>query len=297
MRRRKPFKVKILFFLFMIFIGIMISYKKLENSQIKITNKEFVHLITDNTFSEGENTLLENLAVKTLEITNPIRLMNKDYQKYLYFQETDVVMEETSPKIYLYNTHQTEEYASSSYAEFSVNPTVIMNNYILEDVFNKNGYKTIVEESSIKAILNDHQWNYAESYQASRLLLEESIKKYPSLEYFIDIHRDSLAKDKTTITIENTDYAKILFIIGMENPSYQKNLELTEKINEKLSAYYPNLSKGIYRKSGAGVNGVYNQDFSSNTILIEIGGYQNTTTEILNSSLAFARCFLEVINE
>ena len=89
----------------------------------------------------------------------------------------------------------------------------------------------------------------------------------------------------------------MLFIVGLENKDYQKNLEFTEKIDNKIKEYYPGLSKGIYKKSGPGVNGVYNQDFNEHTILIEVGGYDNTTTEVLNTDLAFARCFLEVINE
>jgi stage II sporulation protein P len=64
-----------------------------------------------------------------------------------------------------------------------------------------------------------------------------------------------------------------------------------------MNELYPNLSKGIYKKGGPGVNGVYNQDFSPYTILIEIGGYENTTNEVLNTVLAFSKCFMETINE
>ena len=39
-----------------------------------------------------------------------------------------------------------------------------MNDYILEDIFNKNGYSTLVEERSIKEILNQNNWKYANSY-------------------------------------------------------------------------------------------------------------------------------------
>ena len=172
-----------------------------------------------------------------------------------------------------------------------------MNDYILEDIFNKNGYKTIVEEESIKNILNNNNWNYSYSYKASRTLLEKRILEYPTLKYFIDIHRDSLSREKTTINIDGKDYAKVIFLIGLENENYEKNLEFTEKINNKLNEYYPNLSKGIYKKSGPGVNGVYNQDFNEHTILIEIGGNENTTSEVLNTTLAFSKVFMEVINE
>ena len=54
---------------------------------------------------------------------------------------------------------------------------------------------------------------------------------YKSLKYYIDIHRDSITKDKTTVIINNKSYAKILFLIGLENPNYQENLIFTEKLN------------------------------------------------------------------
>ena len=42
-----------------------------------------------------------------------------------------------------------------------------MNNYILEDIFNKNNYKTIVEENSIKDILNKNNLKQYKSYNAT----------------------------------------------------------------------------------------------------------------------------------
>ena len=291
----KKLKRKVLFILTMFLIGISISYKYLEKSKITLSDKEIINLIINNSFQDN-NYLLERFITKTIESTNPIKKMNKMYKNYL-LDNTISTSKELEPIIYLYNTHQSEGYASSNYAEFSINPTVIMNNYILEDIFTKQGYPTLVEESSIKEILKKNNWPGYNSYKASRILLDNSITNHSSLKYFIDIHRDSLSKDKTTIQIGDKSYAKVLFIVGLENKDYQKNLAFTEKINSKLNEYYPGLSKGIYKKSGPGVNGVYNQDFNEYTILIEIGGYDNTTTEVLNTDLAFARCFLEVINE
>lgn len=298
-KNKKKKKLKFFFFISMFILGIYIGYKNLEKSRLKITDKALVDLVVKNTFIDDDN-ILEKIVDKTLKISNPIKLLNKDYNKYLNNTTNEIKSVSNlnkNPQIYIYNTHQTEEYQSSTYAEFSINPTVVMNDYILEDIFNKNNLKTIVEERKIKDILNENNWRYSNSYKASRLLLEDAIIKYPTLEYFIDVHRDSLKKDKTSITIDNKDYAKVLFLIGLENKNYQENLALTEKINQKINEYYPGLSKGIYKKGGPGVNGVYNQDFSPKTILVEMGGYENTTTEILNTTIAFARCFMEVINE
>lgn len=283
------------FFLFVMFIsGLVINYKIFEKSKYTITDKEFTNLIINTTFTSDKD-ILEKVTNKIIELSKPIKLLNKEYTKNINIIKTS--KEEEKPIIYLYNTHQTEEYKPSDFIEFSINPTVIMNNYILEDIFNKNDYKTLVEEESIRDILKENNWKYVNSYKASRILLERRIVENPTLKYFIDIHRDSLPKDKTTITIEGKDYAKVVFIVGMENNNYQSNLEFTTRINNKIEEKYPGLTKGIYKKGGNGVNGVYNQDFSPKTILIEIGGYENNTTEVLNTSIAFSKCFLEVINE
>lgn len=294
-RKLKRIKLKLLFILIMTSLGIYINYKLFEKSKLKLKDKEIIDLIVNNTYTYDNTNLFEHIINKTLEVSDPIKLMNKDYNNYLIKEEKHIDVKE--PMIYLYNTHQTEEYKTSELIDFTITPTVMINNYILEDIFNKNNYQTIVEEESISNILNENNWKYVNSYKASRILMENSIIKYPTLKYFIDIHRDSLTRDKTTIEIGGKSYAKVIFIVGLENENYQENLNFTEKINNKLDEYYPNLSKGIYKKGGEGVNGVYNQDFSKYTILIEIGGYENTTTEVLNTTLAFSKCFLEVINE
>lgn len=295
---KKNKKLKFLFFFLMFIFGMFVSYKNLEKSKIEIADKELVNLVVSSSYTNDDG-ILERIMNEALKASNPIKLLNKDYNKYVTktIEDKKVSNEEENPIIYIYNTHQTEEYAPSNYAEFSINPTVVMNDYILEDIFNKNGYKTLVEERSIKEVLNNNGWRYANSYQASRIFLEDSIVKHPSLKYFIDVHRDSLKKEKTTISINNKNYAKIVFLIGTENSNYQANLSFTEKINNKLNSLYPGLSKGIYKKGGEGVNGVYNQDFSPTTILVEMGGYENTTTEVLNTTIAFSKCFLEVLNE
>lgn len=297
-KKLKKLKVKILFILVMTSLGIFINYKVFEKSKLKLKDKEVIDLVINNTYTYDNTNIFEKIIDKTLEASNPIKILNKDYNKHLV-KEEKIIQEEDkkNPVIYLYNTHQTEEYKTSDLIDFTIYPTVMINDYILEDIFNKNNYQTVIEESSISDILKENNWKYSNSYKASRILMENSILKYPTLKYFIDIHRDSLTRDKTTVEIDGKSYAKILFIVGLENPSYQDNLAFTEKINNKIDEYYPNLSKGIYKKEGPGVNGVYNQDFSKNTILIEIGGYENTTVEVLNTTLAFSKCFLEVINE
>lgn len=277
----------ILIFLFGIIIGLI---------NIEITNKDFINILVDYSLPKTKKELSYKLLTSKISNykENTLNYLNKNLRQR---KSIPVIKESKDPLIYIYNTHQTEEYETSTILDYSIKPTVTISNYILEEIFNKNKLYTYVEEANIKEILNKNSWNYSYSYKATRILLEQRKQEYPTLKYFIDIHRDSITKDKTTVIINNKSYAKILFLIGLENPNYQENLLFTEKLNNKINQKYPNLTKGIYKKGGPGVNGVYNQDFSKYLILVEMGGYQNTPIEVLNSSLALAECFMEVINE
>lgn len=289
MKKRK--KKKSIYLIFLFLLTIYLTYNYLDTKTINIEQKELVKYI----LNKDKTSYLVN-KLSTLFI--PKNFLKKTYytneKKKKLEKELTITKE---PIIYIYNSHQTEEYMPTSFVEYSVRPTVEMNNYILEEKFEKEGFTTYVEEERIKEILNKNNWNYAGSYLASRTLLEKRKQEYPSLKYFIDVHRDSLPKSRTTVTINEKDYATILFIVGLENKNYQENLSFTEKINNKLNEKYPNLSKGIYKKEGEGVNGVYNQDFSPRTILVEMGGPENSIEEVLNTSLAFSDCFLEVIKD
>lgn len=288
-RKKRNFKVPILFIIMvLVLVG---TFKFLEKTDISIDDKRLVKIL----LKSYEKKKMFNIDVPK----DPVFYLQNNYieKTFQEIKEEKPEIVNKEPLIYIYNSHQTEEYKASTFAEYDVRPSVMMADYILEEVFQKNSYPTIVEERRISEVLANNNWKYVYSYRASRVFLEDVIVMHPSLKYFIDVHRDSLEHDRTYINIEGKDYARTIFLIGLENEGYEENLAFTEKINNKLNEKYPGLSKGIYKKGGPTVNGVYNQDFSNRAILIEIGGYESTTTEVLNSTLAFAECFLEVINE
>lgn len=288
-RKKRNFKVPILFIIMvLVLVG---TFKFLEKTDISIDDKRLVKIL----LKSYEKKKMFNIDVPK----DPVFYLQNNYVEKTFqeIKEEKPEIVNKEPLIYIYNSHQSEEYKASTFAEYDVRPSVMMADYILEEVFQKNSYPTIVEERRISEVLANNNWKYVYSYRASRVFLEDAIVMHPSLKYFIDVHRDSLEHARTYININGKDYARTIFLIGLENEGYEDNLAFTEKINNKLNEKYPGLSKGIYKKGGPTVNGVYNQDFSNRTILIEIGGYESTTTEVLNSTLAFAECFLEVINE
>ena len=156
-----------------------------------------------------------------------------------------------------------------------------------------NGIGTNVDETDIMKVLNDEGMSYGQSYEASRNVVKEVIANNKDIQYIFDIHRDSLRRKNTTTTINGEDYAQILFVIGAEFSNYEKNLALATKLHYLIQEKYPDLSKGVVTKAGAGTNGVYNQDLFENALLMEVGGVDNTLEELYRTADAIAEIFSE----
>ena len=206
-------------------------------------------------------------------------------------------LKDIKPTIYIYNTHQSEKYKYDKKEDYNIDYNVILASYILKWNLSDLGLNSIVETKSISKTLKDNNLKYSQSYKASRLLMENAKKSNPELNFFIDVHRDSSVYEKTTCEIEGIKYAKILFVVGLEHDNYEKNLELATILNNRLKKINPCLSRGIYKKSGKGVNGIYNQDYSPNTILIEVGGQYNTIDEASRVLKVMASILYEYIME
>ena len=231
------------------------------------------------------NQVSKSILKSPLDIEN-ISLVNNEEE-----------VKSNEPLIYIYNTHDEEAYYNSYLNPYNIVPDVKLASYYFQERLKDLGIESVVEKRKIKDVLEENGWNYRYSYNASRVYLEEVSKNNPSINYFIDLHRDSVGKDKTTTTINGKSYAKVMFLVGLEHENYQKNLDLATRLNELISQFDSTLSRGIYQKEGPGVNGIYNQDFNSNTILIEVGGQYNTIEEVANTIEVIARVLKDYLGE
>ena len=231
------------------------------------------------------NQISKSILKSPLDIEN-ISLVNNEEE-----------VKSNEPLIYIYNTHDEEAYYNSYLNPYNIVPDVKLASYYFQERLKDLGIESVVEKRKIKDVLDKNGWNYRYSYNASRVYLEEVSKNNPSIKYFIDLHRDSVGKDKTTTTINGKSYARVMFLVGLEHENYQKNLDLATRLNELISQFDSTLSRGIYQKEGPGVNGIYNQDFSSKAILIEVGGQYNTIEEVANTIEVIARVLKDYLGE
>ena len=307
-RLKKKFYFRNMILLFVCIISFIISY----NIKLYSSNEEFImNLLNDSNYYkkyEDKNIIKKiNNYLYNVNLNEPVTLLENMFNyestseyypevletitKHINDPTNDVI---DNPIVYIYNSHQLENYDSSNYEPYNITPNVMMASYLLKEKLNNYNIPTIVEEGNINEFIKINNWDYNYSYIASRYFIEEAKRKYPSIKYFIDIHRDSVTKEYSTAIINDISYAKVLFVVGLDHDNYKGNLDFANNVNNRL---INGISKGIIKKSGPNVNGIYNQDISRNALLIEVGGYQNKIDEVYNTIDVLANTLKEVINE
>jgi len=106
-----------------------------------------------------------------------------------------------------------------------------------------------------------------------------------------DLHRDSSSRNTTTLDIDGKNYAKIAIVVSegdAGNSHYEQNKEFAAQFHNGINNKYPGLSRGIFSKTYETTKNHYNQDLLNQSVLIEIGGTENTLEEMYNTVEALA---------
>ncbi len=292
----------------------------LDRFKLATSNEEFIKKLLEDSnyhlkYNDTTSTFITNVSnlLSSFKVSEPVTILEhslgyqfekKETKKtenkpMMVFRKNDVeeLKRPETPRVYIYSTHYNEGYHASNLEAYNITPNVVMASLLLKEKLNKLGIPTIVEEGDIGNFMATQNWSHNYSYQASRYFVEAALKSNPNLDLIIDLHRDALAKSSSTTVIDGTNYAKILFVCGKENKNYEQNLALMNKLNEKIKAKYPTLTRGVITKEGKGVNGIYNQDLNPNMILLECGGNENDIGEVTNTITLLAPIIAEVLNE
>lgn len=311
LKKKRKFKFRLIFYAFVMFLGYELSFNVIMNLKLVDSNEDFIKaLMIDSNYhllyEKKADDLISKLFSKVLNVNEPVSILENTF----HFKANDTPMAyvsnpqieevqklEVNPTVYIYNTHQSEAYQGEALEGYNIKPGVMMASYILQDKLAKQNIKADVMEDNIVDYLNLNNMKYSKSYVASRKFLTDALNKYSGYKLIIDLHRDALSKDKSTVIINNKSCAKISFVIGEDHDNYEANLNVANTINDKIKVKYPSLTRGIISKGGVGSNGIYNQDLNPNIILIEIGGPENTIDEVLNTIELLAPIIGEYINE
>lgn len=212
--------------------------------------------------------------------------------------EEDVVKPGNKNIVMIYHSHPQESFNpvlginSDNPSTADKNKSVGMVGDALSNELINKGVATIHSYENYAATVSNYNYNY--SYKYTRETLKQAMAENGKLQYFIDIHRDSQRHEKTTTEIDGVNYAQVYFIIGHANKNWRKNEEFASSIHDRLEKNYPGISRGIWGKTSSQGNGEYNQSLSPGSILIEIGGIDNTQDELERTAKVLAGILADI---
>lgn len=208
----------------------------------------------------------------------------------------DSLSTEGKKVVFIYHSHNRESYYPELKAgnkdanSDTVNVTLVGKR--LAKQLESLGLGAVQSSKDYSATVKGYNWNY--SYKYSLQTVRSALATNKDLKFFFDIHRDSQRRKKTTATIKGKDYAQVYFIIGHRNPDWRENEAFANSIHERLEKEYPGLSRGVWGKTAANGNGEYNQSIAPDSVLIEIGGVDNTLEECYRTADVLAKEIAEI---
>lgn len=238
-------------------------------------------------FIDGLKILIQQHEFKTSVDTFKSRLVYYPLIKAYELEEVEnlhstSVAKKDEKKIYIYNTHQDELYQDQY--------SVLDASYYLQSKLQQYGFEVIVEDASFKDYRNQHQLTYNDSYQVSQYYLEQAIKKHGPFDLCIDLHRDSIPYDLSVLTINQTKYAKLMFVVAGSSKNYKQVLKHSQNYEQVMNEY----QKGIMRNTMIRKEAYYNQFIQEHIVLIECGSDANYFDEVKNSLDYLAKAIKQI---
>ena len=249
-------------------------------------------------FILGNKSLSSIQVLSNKKFSDPVSFLSFNDKTFSRIKEVSSIKKNVNNgssklvKVYIYNTHQTEEYASNVYG---ITPSVRTVSDILYSELKSNGISSLVEKRDIIKETKKRGYDYTGTYTVSFDYLTDSKKNNPSLEYFFDLHRDSITGEYARTKINEKDYATMMFLVGASHDDYQKNVNNVNIMKKYLDDNYPGLVRDTYIQKKCS----FFQDYSSKMFLVEIGGPDNTLEEIYNTTKALSlaiKYYMEVDN-
>lgn len=182
---------------------------------------------------------------------------------------------DTGKKVYIYNTHQNEEYVGGQ--------TVMDAAAILGNELEARGVHVVLETADFKAYANAQGWDYNQSYAVSYNYLNDALVNYGGFDLIIDLHRDAIPREASFLEANGKSYAKMMPVVG----GLSKNVDAITSTASTLTDIIDGKVHGIMRSTMTR-EAYYNQQVSDKTILIECGGDVNPFDEVKNSMVVLA---------
>lgn len=272
--------------------------------------------------AEDENEVLEDGTVKSnkekTEKTQTAKISEKKLKNYTYLRSHFYTVDQTTktdakeldagkllkknmkirkdgskPKILIYHTHSQEAFKDSKAGDKKTS-IVGMGDILTKELNDTYRIPTMHHEGVYDLI--GGQMDRSRAYQLAEVKVRKILKKYPSIEVVIDLHRDGVGNNTHLVTsIDGKQTGQIMFFNGLsrtkkngdiaylKNPYIQDNLAFSMQMQLAAAKKYPGFTRRIYLKSYR-----YNMHLMPKYLLIEAGAQTNTVKEMQRSMKVLA---------
>ncbi len=195
------------------------------------------------------------------------------------------------PRVLIYHTHATESYLPSSAGNYHTTKeenTVRDAGDVLEEVLEDNGISVVHDKT-----LHDNP-SYNESYSRSYETVKALLKKYPTIECIIDLHRDATAAEIAgpTQKVKGKNTAVYSYVLSNTTETYEENKAFLAKLNTIAGTSYDGYTAEILERPYW-----YNQELSGKSVLIEMGNKRNNIKEVRQCARFFGEILAEALEE
>lgn len=207
------------------------------------------------------------------------------------------------PQILIVHTHGSEAYSqtdgltyqeSDPYRTTDCSHNMVRVGEEMAQIFRENGFEVIHDTN-----LYDYP-AYDGAYDRSGAAVKDWLAKYPTIKIILDVHRDALVGTDGSIyklvSEENGEkVAQVMLVVGTDgsgasHPYWIDNLALAIRYQQELVSDYVSLARPVVLR-----NSRYNQNLSTGSLLVEVGGHGNTLTEALAGARLFAQSVSQVL--
>lgn len=205
------------------------------------------------------------------------------------------IMKNAGPQVLIYHTHTTEAFQGVTRSTDKSKSVCAVGDEIAEQL----------AEAGI-GVLHDTTYHdypaYNGCYDRSMATVENDLKKYPSIQVTLDIHRDAMTRAdgtrlKPTAVIDGKKAAQVMIVSGCDDdgslgfPNWEYNFRLAARIQKSMSDLYPNLARPVDFTPNR-----YNENLTKGSLLVEFGTDASTLDEAKYSGSMFGKALADVLN-
>lgn len=247
--------------------------------------------------SKSRSFLLKNFYItdSSTSIDNSVFNVGKLLSKDVTIEKSD------KPQILIFHTHAASEAFIDSKKGKPSDSIVGVGSRLAYLLRKKYGYNVIHDTTEFDRI--NGSIDRSRAYNKAADKLEATLKKYPSIEVVIDLHRDGVGNSVQRLTtIDGKKTAQVMFFNGLSrnssgnieylhNKNLQANLAFSLQMKLKCMENYPDFARPVYLKGYR-----YNMHLRENFLLIELGNENNTVEEAKNAMEPLAKVLNQVLS-